>query len=159
MKHLDVGHLGQFLGQAFERAVFEKMETGGFADVKGVHGYVVQRLIEGPQSASAMASDLGVTQQAVAKWVAELRALELLTDAPAGEDARERRIQLTAKGNACVKASRDARAKVAKQLEKALGSKAMTKLHARLSDALEALGGLDAVRQRRVRVPPSRSTK
>ncbi len=132
------------------------MEAAGFAEVKGVHGYVVQRLITGPQSASAMAEDLGVTQQAVAKWVAELRALNMVTDAPPGEDARERRVRLTDKGNACVKVSRDARAKVVKQLEKALGSKAMTKLHTRLSDALEALGGLDAVRQRRVRVPPPR---
>lgn len=156
MKHLDVGHLGQFLGQHFERAVFATMDTAGFGGVKGVHGYVVQRLLEGPQSASVMASELGVTQQAVAKWVAELRALDLVTDAPAGADARERRVQLTDRGKACVKASRDARAKVVKQLEKALGAKAMTKLHARLSEALEALGGLDAVRQRRVRVPPSR---
>ena len=104
MKHLDVGHLGQFLGQHFERAVFAKMDAAGFGGVKGVHGYVVQRLLEGPRSASVMASELGVTQQAVAKWVAELRALDLVTDAPAGADARERRVQLTDQGKACVKA-------------------------------------------------------
>jgi DNA-binding MarR family transcriptional regulator len=151
--HLDVGHLGTFLGQLYEQAVFAKLERLGFKDVKRVHGYVVQRLISGSSTASAMAADIGVTQQAVSKWVAELMSLGLVVVAPGEGDARQRRVQLSARGRQCVRASREARAKVTKQLLDAVGAKRVEKTKDELLALLQVLGGLQAIAERRVQVP------
>ncbi|MBM4783382.1 MAG: winged helix-turn-helix transcriptional regulator [Archangiaceae bacterium] len=155
MKHLDSGHLATFLGHHFDQAVFEALAKAGFSGVRGAHGFVIQRLLEGPQGISAMARQLGVTQQAVSKQVAELIDLGLVESAGAAEDGRAREVRLSKRGRACVTTSRRARAQVTARLTKALGATAMNELHAALSRALDALGGLEAVQRRRVRPPPT----
>lgn len=156
MKHLDVGHLGLFLGQQFDAAVFAALEGAGFGGVRASHGYVIQRLLEAPQTAGALSRELGISPQAVTKQLNELAALEMVEDAPAGDDARERRVQLSKRGRACVQLSRSTRAKVTRKLETALGEKRLGALAAALSEALHALGGLEAVQRRRVRPPRAR---
>jgi len=151
--NLDVGQLGQFVGLCFDREVLAALERAGFAEVCSSHGYVVQRLLEGPHSVSALARQLGVTQQAVSKQVAEMTALGLVEPAAPGTDARERRVQLSKRGHACVARSRQTRKKVSRRLEAALGVKALADLERTLTRALTALGGMDAVQRRRVRPP------
>lgn len=153
MKHLDAGHLATFFGHHFDQAVFEALAKAGFDGVRASHGFVIQRLLEGPQGISAMARELGVTQQAVSKQVAELIDLGLVESAGAAEDGRAREVRLSKRGRLCVATSRRARAQVTARLTKALGGSAMNELHAALSRALDALGGLEAVQRRRVRPP------
>lgn len=150
---IDVGHLGLFLSQHFEREVFAAMDRAGFSGVRASHGYVVQRLLEGPQPVSAIAKDLGVTQQAVSKLVAEMSSLGLVEPAAQVEDKRQRRVQLTARGKKCVQVSRNARLQVSRRLAKKLGLGSLVRLETALADALDALGGLDAVTDRRVKLP------
>lgn len=153
MKHLDPGHLATFLGHHFDQAVFEGLSAAGFDGVRATHGFVIQRLLEGPQGISAMARALGVTQQAVSKQVLELVDLGLVESAGASADGRAREVRLSKRGKACVAASRRARARVTARLTKALGRKAFDELQRALTKALEALGGLEAVQRRRVRPP------
>lgn len=149
---LDVGHFGGFLSQLFEQAVFARLEAQGFGGLARSHGYVVQRLIDGSRSVSAIARDLDVSQQVVSKWAAELTELGLVEPAP-GEDKRERRVQLSKRGKQCLRVSREARAKLSRKLEAQVGVKALARLRDELIEAVGALGGLDAIRARRVRPP------
>lgn len=153
MRHLDLGHLATFLGHHYDAAVFEALAARGFAGVRASHGFVIQRLIEGPQGVSAMARDLGVTQQAISKQVAELVDLGLVEAAGDGDDARARPVRLSRRGKACIATSRASRARVEARLTRALGKRALGRLRAGLAGALESLGGMDAVSRRRVRPP------
>jgi DNA-binding MarR family transcriptional regulator len=153
--NLDSGYLGQFIGQCFDREVFAALGRAGFGGVRASHGYVVQRLLEGPQTAGAIARAVGITQQAASKQLAEMADLGLVEAAPRGDDLRERRMQLSKRGRECVQRTRRARAAVTARLERALGQRAVRELEATLTRALDALGGLAAVQRRRVRVPAS----
>ncbi|MBK7857735.1 MAG: winged helix DNA-binding protein [Archangiaceae bacterium] len=146
---MELTHLAFFLGTAANARVVEALEKAGFRP-KVSHGYVVQQLLLGPRSVSELASALEVTQQAVSKWVAEMAALELLRDAPS-DDARVRRVELSARGQASVDASRKARAVLETKLQKALGPRRFAAAQTALEEALEALGELEAVKARRVK--------
>lgn len=150
---IDVGHLGLFLSQHFEREVLAAMEKAGFSKVRSSHGYVVQRLLEGSQPVTAIAKDIGVTQQAISKLLGEMTVLGLVEPAGTFDDKRQRRVQLTARGKKCVQISRTARLAVSKKLVKQLGLSSVQRLEMHLADALDALGGLDAVTDRRVKLP------
>lgn len=153
MEHLDAGHLATFLGHHFDQAVFQALAKAGFDGVRAAHGFVIQRLLDGPQGISVMARELGVTQQAVSKQVAELADLGLVESAGASEDGRAREVRLSKRGRACVTASRRARARLTARLTKALGEDRINELRTALASALDALGGLEAVQRRRVRPP------
>lgn len=150
---IDVGHLGLFLSQHFDREVFAAMEKAGFSKVRTSHGYVVQRLLEGPQPVTAIAKDLGVTQQAISKLLGEMTVLGLVEPAGQFDDKRQRRVQLTARGKKCVQVSRAARLAVSNKLARQLGRSTLQRLETQLTGALDALGGLDAVTDRRVKLP------
>ncbi|PZR07289.1 MAG: hypothetical protein DI536_27945 [Archangium gephyra] len=147
---IDVGHLGLFLSQHFDREVFAAMEKAGFSKVRTSHGDVVQRLLEGPQPVTAIAKDLGVTQQAISKLLGEMTVLGLVEPAGQFDDKRQRRVQLTARGKKCVQVSRAARLAVSNKLARQLGRSTLQRLETQLTGAL---GGLDAVTDRRVKLP------
>lgn len=147
-----LGHLALFVGQAVDSWVLATLERSGFSGLRVSHGYVVQRLLTGPQSVTTLAKDLGVTQQAASKVVAHMAALGLVVNV-ASDDARQRRIALSARGQATVTAARRARARVEHRLEQKLTAKRKAAAEQVLREALELLGGTQAVRQRRVRPP------
>jgi DNA-binding MarR family transcriptional regulator len=147
---LPLTHLAQFLGLAANRQLLLEMRQAGFGEVRESHGFLFQHLLRGPQSVGELARLLGVTQQAVSKTVAELTRAAYLESVP-GEDARVRRVRLSARGRACVVASRKLRARLERRLAKAVGAKRLQQAQEALADALAALGGLDAVKQRQVR--------
>jgi len=60
------------LGAAINRHVAGGLSDAGYAELRPGHGYVVQRLLTGPQQITAMAADLGISQQAVSKNVRDL---------------------------------------------------------------------------------------
>src|SRR3954449_2950266 len=79
-------------------------------DVRYAHGFLFQQLVEGPRPVGEIAGNLGVTSQAVSKMVRELEALGYVERVAAPEDARVRRVGLTARGRAVIQAGRDVRA-------------------------------------------------
>lgn len=150
MEHLDAAHLAKFLGMAIDDEVYAALEKAGFGEVREAHGFVVQRLLTGPQSASALAADLDVSQQLASRWVGELKTLGLVTAAK-GDDGREKRVALSAKGERVVKVTREARLKALQALEKKVGTTALARLKKDLLGALTALGWDDAIARRKVR--------
>lgn len=147
---LDLMYLAQFLGMAVNAAVREHMDKKGFDGLRESHGFVVQHLLRGPHSISELASLIGITQQAVSKTVAEMARNEYVEDAPS-EDARVRKLRLSARGRAAVQATRTFRRKLEAELASHAGQAEFQRAKRVLLGALEHLGAVDAIRQRKVR--------
>jgi DNA-binding MarR family transcriptional regulator len=147
---LPLTHLAHFVGLAANRQLLLEMRQAGFTEVRESHGFLFQHLLGGPQSVGELARLLGISQQAVSKTVAELTRAGYLESVP-GDDARVRWVRLSERGQACVLASRKLRDRLERRLQKALGSKRLQQTQRALADALGALGGVEAVKQRQVR--------
>jgi DNA-binding MarR family transcriptional regulator len=93
-----------------------------------------------------------VTQQAASKTVAELEQLGYVEETTS-EDARVRRVQLSARGRASVEKSRSLRAELEERFKRDHGRRAVDEARKLLAGVLASLGGAEAVRSRRVRSP------
>jgi len=149
---LDLGHLGLFLGLRVNQLVLEKLRAAGYRDVRESHGYIVQHLIESERSITELARRMEVTQQAASKAVAEL-AKHGVIDIVAGQDHRAKRVRLSRRGWNLVHLSRRARRQVERRLIRTAGPEQYESARAILSACLEALGGMDRIRSRRI-LPP-----
>ena len=109
---LDVGHLALFVGYAFADAVMAALGEAGFADLRFSHGFLIQHLIEGGRTIGELAQRMEMTQQGASKAVAELEALGYV-ERGTDEDARVRRVQLSARGREALAATRRARERLA----------------------------------------------
>jgi DNA-binding MarR family transcriptional regulator len=146
---LDLATLTALAGGAVERQVLAALHDAGFAGVRAAHGFVVQRLIESEPTVSELAAELGVTQQAASKTVAEMERIGIARRVADPADQRARRVRLTDRGREMVAESRRRRAEF-----DAAGTVAEVATARRvLLAVLERAGGLDAARERRV--PPS----
>ena len=68
----DVGLLTLAVAGGITAAMRERLAASGFDDVRDSHGYVVQGLLAGDTTVTALAARLGVSVQAVSKSVTEL---------------------------------------------------------------------------------------
>ncbi|NMO13824.1 winged helix DNA-binding protein [Pyxidicoccus fallax] len=152
LESLDLGYLALFVGQRVNEQVLEDIHAAGFTGLRHAHGYVFQHLLGGPRSISELAELLEVTQQAASKTVAELEALGYV-ERTASEDARVRRVALSARGQAAVERTRALRAGLQKRFERQHGAAAVDAARKLLAAVLTSLGGAEAVRARRVRAP------
>lgn len=146
---LSLSYLAQFVGSFANQHVLSEMKRAGFGDLRTSHGYLIQHLLREPHSVGQLSKLLGVSQQAVSKTVAELSRAGYLESQP-GDDARVRLVGLSQRGHASVLASRRIREKLERRLLDRLGEKRAHALRASLNELLEELGGVDAVRGRRV---------
>jgi DNA-binding MarR family transcriptional regulator len=146
---LPLSYLAHFVGLAVNRQLLGELRQAGFGDVRESHGFLIQHLLRGPHSVGELSALLGVTQQAVSKSVAELSSAGYL-ESSTGRDARVRLVQLSERGHACVLCSRKLREKLERRLEKTLGKQRARQTQRALAAVLEALGGVDAVKQRRL---------
>ncbi|HEX2870308.1 MAG TPA: MarR family winged helix-turn-helix transcriptional regulator [Polyangiaceae bacterium] len=151
LHQLAVTHLASFVGTFANQYVLQEMKRAGFGDLREAHGFLVQHLLRGPHSVGELGRLMGVTQQAVSKTVAELTRCGYL-ETQAGDDARVRLLRLSERGHASVLASRKIRDKLERRLSDKLGPKRLATLRAALGDALQELGGVAAVKGRRVPV-------
>jgi DNA-binding MarR family transcriptional regulator len=150
---LDLTLASLFAGQALNEEVRRRIEARGFTGLRFGHGFLVQRLLEGAQPVGALARDLGVTQQAVSKTVAELERLGYAERRPGPGDARVRLVALTERGREAVEAARAARAEVVAELRARLGPRRVDAAARLLREVIELHGGGADVRARRVRPP------
>jgi DNA-binding MarR family transcriptional regulator len=150
---LDLGHLALFVGLAMNDMVMQAMKRAGFESLRQSHAFVIQHLIGGPRAIGELAQLLGVTQQAVSKFIRELESASYV-EAIASEDARVHRVQLSARGRACIKASRASRAQLEQNLSSKYGVTELAQAKKLLALVLDEFGGSDAVYRRGVR-PPS----
>ena len=153
LDELPLTFLAQFLGMAAADRVLEALRCRGHADVRPSHGYVFQHLLGGPRGITELAKLLGISQQAVSKSVSELAAGGYVEDVP-GDDARVRRIGLTARGHDCVAASRAARAELERELGEVLGPRRYAQVRDALQRLVEHIGIAEDIRHRRIRPQP-----
>lgn len=152
LEALDLGYLALFVGMRVNELVLEEVHAAGFEGLRHTHGYVFQHLLGGPRSISELAGLLEVTQQATSKTVAELKQLGFIEEVPS-DDARVRRVRLSARGQAAVDTGRSVREEFEKRLERTHGRSAVEEARTLLAKVLISLGGEEAVRTRRVRLP------
>ncbi len=142
------------VGAAVDRYLVDRLVDAGYPGVGTGHGYVIQRLLTGPQQVTAMAADLGVTQQAISKTVKDLVRLGLAAQHVDGTDSRRRPVVLTDRGQAMVDRTRADRAELLARLADRLHA-AQLSAAAAVLDALAAeLGLTERIRTRTV-APPS----
>ena len=150
---LDLGYLALFVGLRMNECVLEKLTTRGFSETRQGHGYVIQHLIEAERTITELAARMEVTQQAASKMVSEMANLGIV-EMSGSEDRRAKRVTLSARGWESVKQARKVRASIEKRLAKVLGALEYQVAKTTLLQALDALGGLERVRTRRVRMTP-----
>lgn len=141
-------------GTAIDGRVLAGLAEAGFAPIRPNHGYLIQRLLTGPQLITDMAGDLGVSQQAVSKMVKELIARGLAAQQIDAEDSRRRPITLTDRGRAAVYRARAVRDHLAADLEMAVGPEDLATAQRVLDVLVEQLGLGQRVTDRMVAPPP-----
>jgi DNA-binding MarR family transcriptional regulator len=150
----DVGLLTVAVSTGVSGRMRERLEADGFGDARDSFGYVVQGLLAGDTTVTALAERLGVSAQAVSKTVAEMVQAGYVARGTDPTDGRARPVRLTARGEAMVDSSRRARRAVARELGRWLGTRDQAELVRLLQHAAEHFGGIEALTARRLRPPP-----
>jgi DNA-binding MarR family transcriptional regulator len=141
------------IGAALDEQVLIALRAAKLHGLRKGHGYVIQRLIPGPSTASEIAELLGVSQQAVSKTVGELASLGYVRQSVDRRDRRRRQLTLTARGRRAVKVSSAARAALQEQIVAAVGERRLATAEAVLAATAEMLGIAEQIATRSV-VPP-----
>lgn len=149
---LDLGYLALFLGLRVNQLVKERLHAAGFHNVRESHGYVIQHLIEAERSITELARRMEVTQQAASKAVAELAGLGVIDFVP-DADRRAKRVRLSIRGWNVVRRGRQIRREIEGRLIHVAGAEQYETAKSILSVCLEALGGVERVRSRRILSP------
>jgi DNA-binding MarR family transcriptional regulator len=136
----DLLSLVSIAGAAIDARVLAGMADAGFDAVRATHGYLIQRLLVGPQLVTAMATDLGVSQQAVSKMIKEMIRLGLAAQHIDQQDSRRRPITLTERGRAAVDKARAVRAELEASLREAAGDDDLAATQRVISVLLGQLG-------------------
>lgn len=147
----DIGLLALAVAGGVTERIRGRMAADGFGDVRESFGYVVQGLLAGDTTVSALADRLGISAQAVSKTVGELVRAGYVARGTDPEDRRARPLRLTPRGEAMVDASRRARSTVGRQLGRWLGTRDEAELVRILQHAAEHFGGLADLSARRLR--------
>lgn len=150
----DVALLLQSCGLLISERVMADCVAAGCTDLRTNDGYVFQHLLAGPRRVSDLAPLLGVTQQGASKIVADMERRGYVTREVDEHDARARIVTLTDLALLAVQTARTSRARVARELERSMGETRWARFRHGLDLAVDALGGVDALRGRRLR-PPS----
>jgi DNA-binding MarR family transcriptional regulator len=150
---LDLGHLALFVGYACADVVQSSIQAQGFPGLRFSHGFVFQHLIDAERSVGEIAQRMQVTQQAASKVVLELERLGYVERSVDEGDARTRRVRLSARGRGAVAAARRARKELEQKLAGKLGKRGLSACRAELLAVLGELGGVEAVRRRRIVAP------
>jgi DNA-binding MarR family transcriptional regulator len=125
---LDLGILLGLAYQGFVDQLRAHLKTQGFDDLGSAYGYVFRVLGDEPLSQRALARRLGITDQGMAKIVAEMVERGYVERRPDPEDSRVNRLRLGARGKAALVAARRFHAGFERQLGKELGEPAVRRL-------------------------------
>ena len=150
----DVLSLISLAGSAIDRRVLEELHAAGFESIRPAHGYLIQRLLTGPQLVTVMAADLGVSQQAVSKMAKELVRLGVAEQQIDDADSRRRPLTLTEYGRAGVERARAIRAELEQTLVSAVGVADLAAAQRVVTAVLDRLGHADQVANRTMPPPP-----
>jgi len=145
--------LVSLVGTAVETAVLAALDERGLGGVKARHGYVFQRLLEGPATATEMARSLEISQQAMSKTVRELAGLGYVRETSDPADGRRSPVELTDAGREVVAVSRRTRRSLESRLRRRVGASRADEAAEVLRAMLDLLDLGGPVRTRTVRPP------
>lgn len=129
------------------------MVADGLGEVRFKDGVVIQHLVAGPLSITALAQRMGVSQQAASKTVADMRARGLLARRRSADDARVTLLELTDQARTAIAAARTHRAALDAALTEELGAARIAETRATLAAIVTRLDADESIRNRRVRPP------
>lgn len=148
---LDVPVLVGLVAPAVERHVLDTLKASGFEGVRAVHGYVFQRLQQGPCPVGELASDLDVTQQRISTLVEELVQAGYVQREQRPGDGRVRDVVLTDRGRGVIALARRARTDLEARLEEEIGD--VEPVRAALAALLTMTSDIAEVAGHRVPIP------
>jgi DNA-binding MarR family transcriptional regulator len=150
---LDLPLASLFAGWAMADELSRRLAADGMDDLRFADGVLFQHLVEGPRTIGSLAERLEVSQQAVSKSVADLERRGYVARGADPDDARVRRVALTARGEAAIGAGRRHRAAIEAGLAERLGERRVAAARRLLNETVAALGADAPVRRRRMRPP------
>jgi DNA-binding MarR family transcriptional regulator len=102
----DFGILLGLAYQSFTDLLRAALAKQGFDDLGGAYGYVFRALADAEPSQRELAGRLGITDQGMAKIIAEMVERGYVERRPDAEDSRVKRLRLAARGRAALAAAR-----------------------------------------------------
>jgi DNA-binding MarR family transcriptional regulator len=150
---LELSLLAMFAGWAMAGELQRRLADDGLGELRFNDGVVIQHVLAGPLSITALAERMGVTQQAASKTVADLERRGLLTRRPAPDDGRAKNLVLTERAEHAVEQTRRHRAALEAELTTEFGAGRVADARDLLAAILTRFDADDAIRHRRVRPP------
>jgi len=133
----EIGHLTRVVADAIAERITARVAEAGFDDIREPQAAVVMAVVAGDLTVTQIAARLGVSPQAVSKTVTELERAGYVGRGHDPDDKRVRSLQLTARGNEVVAASRRARKAVTAEQSRWLGTRDTAELLRLLQHAVE----------------------
>lgn len=143
--------LARLFAMAYRQLVDDmhvRLRARGWVDVRPAYGFVLLAAREEPTTTTALASMLGMTKQAASKLVTGMVDAGLLTEAPAGGDARVRPLALSGRGRQLLATVEEIYAELEGEWAGIMGRRALERVRFDLTSAVTAAnaGGLPAIR-------------
>jgi DNA-binding MarR family transcriptional regulator len=138
-RRLDLGILIGLAYQGFTAELRAALAAQGFRDLGGAYGYVFRAVVDREPSQRELAQGLGITDQGMAKIVAEMVARGYLERRADPLDRRIKRLRLAGRGRAALRAARRFHASFERRLARSAGGAAVRTLRRLL--AVTAGGG------------------
>jgi DNA-binding MarR family transcriptional regulator len=132
---VDFGILFALAYRCYVDHLHERLAEQGFTPVRSTFGPVLRALRDRPTGLTTLAGDLGVSKQAVARVIEDMRAAGLVEQTPDPADGRARVLSLTARGSEMVAAA----VRIATDYEAALGEQLGRRQAATLRTGLEGI--------------------
>jgi DNA-binding MarR family transcriptional regulator len=132
---LDFGILLGLAYQSFTERLRAELAHQGYDDLGGAYGYVFRALADDEPSQRELARGLGITDQGMAKILAEMVERRYVERRDDPDDSRIKRLRLGVRGKAALAAARRFHAGFERGLAKKLGAAAL----GRLRDGLEVI--------------------
>jgi DNA-binding MarR family transcriptional regulator len=137
---VDFGILLGLAYQTFVERLRAELARRGFDDMGGAYGYVFRALADEPLSQRELARRLGITDQGMAKIVAEMVERRYVERRPDPTDSRVKRLRLGARGKAALAAARRFHLAFEQELGREMGKDAVCALREML-EAIARRGG------------------
>jgi len=146
----DPALLVEVCAQLLAIRTLDGLVAGGCVGLRYNDGFVFQHLVSGPLPVTELAKRLAMTQQGASKTVVDLERRGYVERVQAPHDDRVRLVTLTELGWRAVNGAREARTAFGNDLRRLLGPAGAARFGDSLSKLTEALGGFEALRQRRL---------
>jgi DNA-binding MarR family transcriptional regulator len=125
----------------------ERLRAQGWHDVRPAYGFVLLAARDGPTTSTALAALMGTTKQAASKLVDSMEHGGYVRRRPGNTDARQRPVELTARGRRLLAAVESIYAELEAGWADAIGTERVERLRADLVAVLaDADGALPPVR-------------